>query len=232
MSKGSNIANLRDKIPVIEEALRCFLTEHDLSLTQQNFDRARDHLLPCLNDYKDLSVEDVSDYIKELVEYNEFVIDGMNRSGISEDSLVHILVSADQRPSLGNGRARAANSNWKFNLSQIPLPIAVTLFLLVGFAVATPLSMQRSDGHTQAPLEMSREIGISAIGELKALVDKVVEAEGRRGNEISSAKIWNKVKSAPELVKYGYSSSYKSFNQGQYLEAKKMLVIWARDGFS
>ena len=77
---------------------------------------------------------------------------------------------------------------------------------------------------------MRREIGSSAIAELKSLVAQIVEAEKTRGREIRAVKIWNKIKAAPEITRYGYSSSYKNFNQGQYIAAKALLEAWREKG--
>ncbi len=53
--------------------------------------------------------------------------------------------------------------------------------------------------------------------------------ENDRGNKLSSAKVWNTLKTLEKVTQHGHVTSYKDFNYTQYLESKKYLEKWAKE---
>ncbi len=80
-----DLKDLSKRHDVLREGLQNFLDENDLHLSDQNFDRAFQHLLSSTMSYKDLTLYDVDNYLKQILEYHEYVIDTMNKTGLAED---------------------------------------------------------------------------------------------------------------------------------------------------
>lgn len=219
-----DLKDLSQRHEILRDGLQNFLDDNRLNLSDQNFERAFQHLLSSTIFYKDMALYDVTNYLQQILEYHEHVIDTMNKTGLAEESLIKLIVTADNKPVKEiNNKNSTKEKRWKFSLSTIPLPVATSLLLVVGFAIATPFvpsslyptSFQNSDSYN--------EIGISSVNELKGMVKELAALEKNRGHDISPATIWNEVKALDTVTSHGYKSSYKNFNPAQYKATKVFL---------
>lgn len=221
-----DLKDLSHRQEVLSEGLQNFLDDNELHLSDQNFDRAFQHLLSATMSYKDITLYDVQNYLKQILEYHEYVIDTMNKTGLAEDSLIKLIITAenDQRNQLkNNGEAKPERKPWKFSLSALPLPVVTSLLILVGFAVATPFMPHSPESTLFQTTDIHNEIGISSINELREMVKELSTLEQAHGNEVSPATIWNDVKALDNVTRHGYKSSYKNFSPAQYNAAKAFL---------
>lgn len=163
-----DLVDLRDKNIVLRETLSVFLEENKLSLSKQNFDRAFQHLLACMADHKNLTSDDVKAYLNEVLEYHEYNIDVMNKTGLAEDSLIKILITADY-----DNIIRSEVKQWKLSWSSLPLPIAVSLALIIGAAIAQPALFPQTSPTTIQADQNSRVITKNQEKEIKELVQKI-----------------------------------------------------------
>ena len=154
MSKKSNdkpstldLAALAERHGVLKDGLQDFLDDNGLYLSEQNFERAFQHLLASTSHLEDLTLYDVTNYLQQVLEHHEYVIETMNKTGLAEESLIKLIVTADseqrRKPDAqtrkSEGVVQQAAKGWRFRITAFPLPIAVSLVLLVGIAIATPL---------------------------------------------------------------------------------------------
>ena len=215
--KKIDLPDLRDKSAAVKQALNDFLTEHNLSLSPQNYERAYQHVLACMHDYKAVSAADVQIYLNEVLEYHEHNIAMMKKTGIAEDSLVKILVTADDYVPVGNV-LRPNPAPWKLSWRSLPMPVAVSLLLLIGASFAGPRFFAEEPKPMAAMGLISTDARVITTAQeetLKTLVHDLGDLNGE-----THLKIYNRIKALPEITKYGYAPTYKKFNYAQFLEAK------------
>ena len=174
-----------------------------------------------MHDYKTVSAADVQEYLDEVLEYHEHNIAMMNKTGIAEDSLVKILITADDHVPVHNV-IRPDAARWALSWRSLPLPVAVSIVLLIGASFAGPAFF--SEDPKPAPTETislinadARVITAAQEDTLKSLVHTLSAQNGE-----THIKIYNRIKRLPQITKYGHAPSYKKFNYAQFLEAK----IW------
>ncbi len=213
-SKKIDLNDLRDKTAAVKEALDAFLEENKLTLSPQNRERAFQHVLACMNDHKDLSADDVRGYLNEVLEYHEYNIDMMNKTGLAEDSLIKILITADYESII-----RPDVPQWKFGWRSLPLPVAVSLVLVIAASFAGPKLFTESPNNQTIITQSQGGPVITRAQEetIKALVHELSAKSGE-----THIKIYNRIKVLPAITQHGPAPSYKKFNHAQYLEAK----IW------
>ena len=102
MSKKSNdkpstldLAALAERHGVLKDGLQDFLDDNGLYLSEQNFERAFQHLLASTSHLEDLTLYDVTNYLQQVLEHHEYVIETMNKTGLAEESLIKLIVTAD-----------------------------------------------------------------------------------------------------------------------------------------
>lgn len=210
---------LRDKSAAIKTALNELLTQHSLTLSPQNYERAFQHLLSCMHDYESVSAADVRGYLNEVLEYHEHNIAMMNKTGIAEDSLVKILITADDHVPVENVIAHAGKP-WKLTWRSLPMPVAVSIVLLIGASFAGPRIFNEQPVQVQDSGLISADTRVITSAEEEELRTLVHGLSAESGD--THIKIYNRIKALPEITKYGYAPTYKKFNHAQFLEAK----IW------
>lgn len=227
-----DLAQIAQRQDVLRDGLQDFLDDNKLHLSDQNFDRAFQHLLSATSHFETLTLFDVQNYLQQILEYHEHVIETMNRTGLAEESLIKLIITADkeQDPQSQNNINKKDSTveqnnavRWKFGITSLPLPIAVSLFLIACFAVATPFIPNTLLPHSAVSQDAYNEIGASSIEELKELVKQLESAEQAAGNDTTTVQIWNDIKALDEVTKHGYKSSYKNFTPEQWEAAKVYL---------
>lgn len=220
----NNVVDIIDNGEIIAHGLAKFMETNDLELSDQNFSRACRHLMHALKGYDKLTTFTVINCLQTIFEYKEGVIEAMDRDGLSEESLMSIIITADKKTSNPNYRhpeikpityAKLIASRIK-NMSVLK---KILMMFVVFIAFALPiLSYQKS-----SYIYDKTEIGESLAIELKDMVAQVVALEQKAGNKASASTVWTEVKSSDDVLKYGYKSSYHNFNMQQYNNAKLYL---------
>lgn len=228
-----DLSRLAERQDILKDGLQDFLDANKLHLSKQNFERAFQHLLAATNHFDTITLYDVQNYLQQILEYHEHVIDTMNRTGLAEESLIKLIITADneQDPKQQNNVGDQANGQpsadqrapWKFDLKSLPLPVAVSLCLLICVAIATPFIPNKLHTSKLQTTDAYNEIGVSSKAELKELVKQLSDVEKALGNNVTTAQIWSDVKSLDAVTKHGYKSSYKNFTPEQWAAAKTYL---------
>lgn len=189
------LADLKHRHELLGDGLQDFLDDNNLHLSDQNFERTRQHLISATAHFKDLTLYDVTNYLQQTLEHHEHVIETMNKTGLAEESLIKLIITAESDRKTAQATPPSPGPKpWKFSLKSLPLPVAVSLVLLLGFAFARPFmpsSLPLFPSSTQDP---HNEIGASSVQELKDLAKQVVEQEKASGHTLSTATLWNKIK--------------------------------------
>lgn len=210
-----DLKDLKSKNTILRKALHSFLEENSLTLSEQNFERAFQHLLACMNDHTDLSSEDVQTYLNEVLEYHAHTIDMMNKSGLAEDSLIKILVTADYEQIRQNNTQHKV---WQLGWRALPMPVAVSLILLLGAALASPTVFPTHETTIERQDPTLQVINRQQEEEIKILVEQLESLSNQ-----SRMKIYSDLKALPEITAIGPARSYKKFNQQQFAYAKNYL---------
>ncbi|MCI5061167.1 MAG: hypothetical protein MRY79_08905 [Alphaproteobacteria bacterium] len=142
-----SIADLKHRHGVLRDGLHDFLDDNNLHLSEQNFERAFQHLLSSTAHHEDLTLYDVTNYLQQILEHQEYVIETMNKTGLAEESLIKLIVTAEDKREEETKTVKNSNvmrpdvKNWKFSIKALPLPVVVSLVLLLGYAVAKPFML-------------------------------------------------------------------------------------------
>ena len=225
-----DVENLQERCAILKDGLQDFLDQNALHLSEANFERAFQHLLSSTIHHETLTLYDITNYLQKLLEEQEYVIEAMNKTGLAEESLIRLIVTADHRS--GKQNIKQAEHMPQNNQTVIRTVKALLAgFLICGFAVMlfkpSFLYLGAFQGGTFQTIEPVKdhynEIGLSSINELKSLVKELVTLEQAAGNTISAARVWNDVKQLKSVTHHGYKSSYKNFSPAQYHAAKIFL---------
>lgn len=212
-------AEVAVRYEVVIDGVNEFMIKNDLELSGQRMSRIYRHVLSALDARDALTPFMVFNYLQNIFEYNELLVEAMDGDTFSEEALVHLIVSADRRAadgaadfppmSLKKRAHRALVAAGRARVWKKALAAAVLLCLLALPAFVNSYT-------TRA--DVRQEIGVTAASELKGLVARVAAVEG-----VTTASVWQDVKAHPEVSKHGYRSSYKHFSVAQERAARRYL---------
>jgi endonuclease YncB( thermonuclease family) len=160
--------------------------------------RVERHLFRIFRDREPFIADDVYNYLCALSDWgmsHSDMIDGTESEEYTEESLVKLLICADNKP--------------RFSYFKI----ALLLIVLVAVVASVLIFQSRSNA----------TITTVQANDLKSIVSNIVSLETKSGNNISHASLWNNIKGLESVKRHGYKTSYKLFTLAQYKAAKEFL---------
>lgn len=194
----------------IENAIKDFLRDKKLSLTNQQYSKLKKLLMIRMLE-EDMSYASAYNQLSELVEYRKDYEINANAQDEAEEELIRILGSADTQ------EIQIPVETHRFKKRFITV---LTLLLTLLISVASYQTLRHIQIKTA---EMNTVISTEQENEIKDLVSQLIVLEKSRGNDITAASIYNKIKKLDTVTAHGEASSYKKFNRAQYQAAIQFL---------
>lgn len=194
----------------IDRALSDFLRDKKLKLTNQQHRKLKKLLMVRLMD-EEMSYASAYNQLSDIVEYRkDYEIDA-NARNEAEEEMIRIIGAADVQ------EVEVPIETTRFKKRFI---VVATILVLLLIGLASLAGIQYLQHRT---VQMTTVINTTEEEQIKTLVAQVVGLEKTRGNDITAASIYNKIKKLDGVTKNGTATSYKKFNHAQYQAAVEFL---------
>ena len=192
-----------DATAFITKALNDFLTDKNLALTPQQYDKLKRLLMVRLLD-EEMSYENAYGHLCDIREHRkEYEIDA-NAPDEAEEEMIRIIGAADVK------QVEVVVETTKYKKPFI-LMSALCALLVMGLIGTQVLSNMQ---HKNAA--MTAVIGKAEEDTIKSLVQQVVTMETQNGNTITHSAVYKDIKDLDGVKSLGTATSYKKFNRAQY----------------
>lgn len=219
-ARPRNVGGMRDidfktdnAADLIAKALDNFLRDKKLQLTGQQYDRLKKLLMVRLLD-EEMSYASAYNTLSDTIEYRKDYDIDANAPDEAEEEMIRIIGAADTK------ETEIVVETTKFKKRFL---IALGLLVLLCTMI---IGTKAAGYYLSKQAEMAAVITTTEEEQIKQLVQKVVDLETSRGNEITPNAVYNKIKNLETVQAHGPATSYKKFNRAQLNETITFLNQW------
>ncbi len=187
----------------ITKALDDFLRDKKLQLTTQQHEKLKKLLMVRLLE-EEMSYANAYNHLNDIMEYRKDYEINANALEEAEEEMIRIIGAAD----IQEKEVIVETARYKKRFIATIALLALFCVGIVGLQAVTYFKNKNT--------EMTAVITTAEEQELKALVQKLVELEKSRGQEITHNAIYNQIKKLESVQSLGTATSYKKFNRAQY----------------
>lgn len=199
-----------DGVDTITKALDDFLRDKRLSLSAQQYSRLKKLLMVALLD-GEMSYSAAYNTLCGLSEYRkDYEIDA-NAQEEAEEEMIRIIGAADVT------EKTVIIENLTF---KKPFMIAASLLILICGGMIGAKAVSDYKNQTLALADVITRDEEAAI---KDMAQHIADLESAAGNAVTTNAIYNDIKKLDSVKAAGSATSYKKFNQAQYLVAMEYL---------
>ena len=199
-----------DAAEFIVKALNDFLRDKKLQLTNQQYEKLKKLLMVRLLE-EEMSYNNAYNLLNEIIEYRKDYEINANAVGEAEEEIIRIIGAADNTEK----EIYVETTKYKKPFIFMTALCALLIIGLIGTQILNYTQNQKTF--------MASVIGTDEEDAIKSLDQKVVTLESSDENIITHSAVYNDIKALKDIKSLGSATSYKKFNQAQYLLAVEYL---------